>query len=122
MKFSMLSQPPRHTPRRSRGWPSGPTNWEPEVRITGAEALTTSPDPDARGAGGEGADGPGRVEARRDLVRPQQVGVQDGGGAVGLLELRVDEADPLEVEPADRLDAGVVEGGRQVDLEEGLIA
>ena len=41
MKFSMLSQPPRHTPRRSSGSPSGPRNFDPEVRITAGLMLSS---------------------------------------------------------------------------------
>jgi hypothetical protein len=36
MKFSILSQPPRQTPRRRSGSPSGPRNSDPDVRITGS--------------------------------------------------------------------------------------
>src|SRR3954465_13481339 len=51
MKFSMFSQPPRHTPRRRRGWPSGPMNWEPEVVITGVVADIAVSKKVSRGAG-----------------------------------------------------------------------
>src|SRR3954452_11725818 len=51
MKFSMFSQPPRNTPRRRRGWPSGPMNWEPEVVITGVVADIAVSKKVSRGAG-----------------------------------------------------------------------
>src|SRR4051812_21474485 len=47
MKFSMLSQPPRQTPRKSSGSPFGPRKLDPDVRITAVPTVIQDPCPDS---------------------------------------------------------------------------
>src|SRR3954454_14719336 len=75
MKFSMFSQPPKHTPRSRTGLPSPSRNSLPEVRRN-AEAVTLTPlSRKFRSETGQVSHGPGyqpsSASARRQMGREE---------------------------------------------------
>src|SRR3954470_7129687 len=76
-----------------------------------------SPHAHAPAAGAQGGHGAGRVVLPVLLPRADQVDVDDGRAAVPLLEVGVDEAHALQIQPADCTHAGVVEARGQPGLQ-----